>query len=109
MKKEKKPEKTPKKPCGLFDIYPNVGVDTCDGKTMDNGVMFISIHAATATIAFGKKPVEIQVSSCLDGTTLLYCNGRLAKVNLEKLINAAVESGLLDKVIDFTPYKGSAS
>jgi len=109
-KKTPKPTESEEKPVAikrmrLFDIYPNITVDTLNGKKIENGVMFMSMHAGECTAKHNGKEVKIGIAGCLSGATVLSYKGRLAKVNLMKLIEAALDAGLADDVMNFSETK----
>lgn len=59
-------------------------------------------HAATATITHEGKKHTVQVIHDMGGSVCLESGGRRFRLNLEALLNHAVENGFLDaKPIDF--------
>lgn len=86
---------------GIVDIHPNMMVDTLNGKPIHEGVCFMQIHCGEGTVKHKGKVVKFNIGAGLDGTTILMVNSRYAKVNLERMVEAAIAAGWLEDKLDF--------
>lgn len=96
---------------GIIDIFPNIGRDKLDGKTIHEGSFFMREHFATATIKREGKEFELDISAGMDGATIIHVeNGRFVKINLNRMVNAAADAGLFDEVLNFkSPEKNQTN
>jgi hypothetical protein len=84
-------------------LYPSLKGDfTRDGTAINKGSMFFTMAGGVATIEHDGQPVKIDIASQLSGATVLRApNGRQFTVDLEKLIEHAIENGLLNAELRF--------
>ena len=77
------------------------------GETVNAGSMFMTMEGGHAIYQKDGKDIRIEFSSIVPtGETLLRApNGRQFKLSLSKLINHAIEHGLLDKKLRFEEEK----
>ncbi len=105
MKTDKQIEELKEKKCAikktdLFTLRPNLGHDTLNGQKTNRGVIHMGYDLCTAKFKHEGKSVEIRVIGG-GGVALSVSGGRSCNVNLERLIELAIEQGLLDEKIDF--------
>lgn len=104
MKTKSKPEEKRKcavKKTDLFIIRPNIGHDTLNGNPINDGVLHMGYQLCSTSFEHEGKPVEISVVGG-GGVAFSVSGGRSCNVRLDRLIEIAIEQGLLDEKIDFT-------
>lgn len=89
------------KDCGWFEILPKISKDTCDGKPIRQGVVYLRTHAGVGEVDYKGKKHKVSLSAGLDGSTFVEIGDRYAKINIERFIKAAIDAGLTDETIDF--------
>lgn len=85
----------------LANLYPNMERDTCAGREITEGVMFMQIHAGEATTTHNGKKETINIGSGLNGATVLLAHGRYFVLDVKRFLQHAIDSGLLAETLDF--------
>jgi hypothetical protein len=88
-------------------LYPSISEKLKNGKTTNSGVITgFHTHAGEATLNHKGKKRKIDISAGINGSTIIRAeNGRWFVVSIEKLINHAIEAGMLDDGMKFEQAK----
>lgn len=82
-------------------LYPNLQTDTCAGRKIVEGSMFMQMGCGTATTTHKGKREVIEIGSGLNGSTILFAHGRYFVLDLQLFLQHAIDNGLLAETLDF--------
>lgn len=75
--------------------------DTLNGQKLNRSSLCMGMDAGKCTVEHAGKKETIQILHNLGASISLNAKGRYFHLNLEKLVEYAVEAGLLEETIDF--------